>query len=194
MKNQVSSIARGLQLGAVLLLAFGMLVSVSAVAARPQPPNTPNGVIVHVCPDGYETDDSWGAAKVIQAGSPQPHNFDGNTNLGVPDKDWVKFPVVRTGVYTLTTSDLGPLADTVIELYDGNNQFVKSNDDYTTTHASQIVWTAPLTASGWYYLEVYNNPTSPANPTNCSTVISYTLTLQSKEPWFVFLPLTLKNF
>ncbi len=194
MKNPVSSMTRGLKLGVVLLLAIGMLVSVSAVAARPQPPDTPNGVIVHACPDSYETDDTIGTAKVIQVGSPQPHNFDGNTNLGIPDKDWVKFPVVRTGVYTLTTSALGPLADTVIALYDANNNLVTLNDDYTTTHASQIVWTAPITASGWYYLEVYNNPTSPANPTNCATVISYTLSLQSKEPTFLFVPLATNNY
>ncbi len=199
MKKQISFLSHGLRLGTVLLLALGLLISVSVVVARPLPPGAPSGVIVHVCPDSYDSpsplyDDTWQAAKVIQPNSPQLHNFDGNTNLGIPDKDWVKFQVVRTGVYTLTTSNLGQFADTVIELYDANNQFVTSNDDYTTTHASQIVWTAPMTASDWYYLEVYNNPTSPANPTDCATVISYTLSLQSKEPRLLFLPILAKNF
>lgn len=194
MKQQISSIKRILQLGTALLLALGLLVSGAVVLARPLPPNAPNGVVVHVCPDGYDPDELMSEAKPILAGVPQQRSFDGNTNLGIADKDWVKFPVVRTGVYTLTTSDLGPLADTVIELHDANDQLIALNDDYTTSHASQIVWTAPMTTSGWYYLEVYNNPTSPANPTSCANVISYTLSLESKEPSFTFLPLVLRNF
>ncbi len=199
MKNQVSPIRRSLQLGAVLLLAFGLLVSVSAAVAQPLPPDAPNGVINHVCPDAYDSpppqyDDLQATAKSLVVDTLQQHNFDGNTNNGIPDKDWVKFGVVRTGVYTLTTSNLGPVADTVIELYDADNHLVAKNDDYTSTFASQIVWTAPTTAEGWYYLSIYNNTNSPATPTNCATVISYTLSLQSKEPRFIFMPLITREY
>lgn len=196
MKKQRLPMTRFWQLGTVLLLVSGLLISATVALARPQPPGQPDGVIEHACPDSYEVDDLWTAAKNLSVGAPQAHSFDGNTNTGIPDKDWVKFQVVRTGVYTLTTYDLvDSVADTVIELQDANGSTVASNDDYSAPdHGSRIIWTAPMTASGWYFLKVYNNPTSSAAPTNCSTVISYTLSLQSKEPVFLFLPLIAKNF
>ncbi len=197
MKKQVSPITRSLQLGAALLLALGMLVSVSVVVARPLPPNAPNGVIVHACPDSYEVDDLMSEAKPLLSGVPQQHTFDGNTNLGIPDKDWVKFPVVRTGIYTLTTYNLSPLADTVIDLYDASGNIVAQNDDSgAADFGSQIVWTAPALASGDYYLLIQNSPKSPVPAaTSCADVVlTYTLSLQSKEPLFMFLPMIVKNF
>ena len=202
MKKQRLPMTRFWQLGAVLLLVSGLLISATVALARPQPPAQPDGVIEHACPDSYEVDDLWTAAKNLSVGAPQAHSFDGNTNIGIPDKDWIKFPVVRTGVYTLTTYDLSAQADTFIKLYDASGNPVYSNgspvendDSGAADFGSQIVWTAPVAASGDYYLRVENNPRGPTAYANCAgSVVSYTLSLQSKEPFFIYLPLIVQNF
>ena len=189
-----------LRLGATLLLAAGLSSAVLAAGAKPVPPDDGSngilGVVNHACPDAYDagvpTDDLVENASTLVAGVPQSHNFDGNTLLGVADKDWARFEVVRTGVYTLTTSNLSAQTETAIELYDAAGNYVPAPDN-AVGPASQVVWTAPETASGWYYLSV-----SPAGTTpyaNCAgTVVSYTLSLDSKVPEFIFLPAVMRNY
>jgi pre-peptidase len=208
MNNTIRPTAQWFKVGVVLVLAIGMLGMMASLAVAQQLlPNGvagPNGVINHVCPDAYDagvpTDDLQANASTLTAGTLQQHNFDGNTNLGIADKDWAKFQVVRTAVYTITTiitPSLSTQTDTVLQLYDVNGNLLAENDDApgTTNLSSRITWTAPTTASGWYYVEVTNNPKTPtANPANCSTVLSYTLSLQSKVPLFLYLPLVMRNF
>ena len=193
-----------LRLGATLLLAAGLSSAVLAAGAKPLPPDDGSngilGVVNHACPDAYDdevpvgepTDDLVENASTLVAGAPQSHNFDGNTLLGVADKDWARFEVVRTGVYTLTTSNLSAETDTAIELYDAVGSLVAANDNAVGL-ASQIVWTAPETASGWYYLSVF--PTGATPYANCAgTAVSYTLSLDSTVPEFLLLPLVMRNY
>lgn len=195
---------RLLRLGATLLLAAGLSSAVLAAGAKPLPPDDGSngilGVVSHACPDAFDdklpvgesTDDLVENASTLVAGVLQSHNFDGNTLLGVADKDWARFEVVRTGVYTLTTSNLSAQTDTAIELYDAVGSLVAANDNATGL-ASRIVWTAPETASGWYYLSVFPTGTTPY--ANCAgTVVSYTLSLESREPVFLLLPLVMRNY
>jgi hypothetical protein len=128
-------------------------------------------------PDAYEDDNSYTTAKTITLGQAQRHNI---TSQG--DQDWDKFTAQAGQTYIMTTSDLGDLSDTVMELYDRDGStLLDSNDDYGDTIASQITWTAP--ASGTYYVMVHdwNGATS-----GCGT--SYSLTIRlSGNP--IYLPL-----
>jgi len=188
-----------LRLGATLLLAAGLSSAVLAAGAKPVPPDDGSngilGVVNHACPDAYDagvpTDDLVENASTLVAGVPQSHNFDGNTLLGVADKDWARFEVVRTGVYTLTTSNLSAQTDTAIELYDAAGSLMDTNDN-SAGLASQLVWTAPVTASGWYYISVFPTGTTPY--ANCAgTAVSYTLSLDSRFSQ-LFLPLVMRNY
>ncbi len=68
------------------------------------------------------------------------------------DTDWFSFQTVAGKTYTLTTQ-LGTLYDSVLYLIDRNGSTVlAANDDYGSSFASRIVWTAP--ASGAYYVAV----------------------------------------
>ena len=184
-----------MRIGAAVLLAVGLLSAVFAARAWPLTPSAPDGVIVHACPDAYEPDDVQASAGALVKGTPQQHSFDGNVNLGVADKDWAKFEVVRTGVYTLTTSDLIS-TDTVIELYDGSNNLVAANDNLGAGPGSQIVYTAPATASGWYSVLVYPTGASALTYARCGAqvvFVSYTLSLDSRFSQ-IFLPLVTRNY
>ncbi len=205
MNNSFRITARWLRIGFTLLLAIGLLSAVSTVWARSVPsqdPDVANGVVNHACPDAYEVDDLFANAQTLAVGAPQQHNFDGNTNTGIADKDWVRFQVTRLSVYTLTTSNLSAQTDTFIKLYDAGGNPVYSNgvpvendDSGAADFGSQIVWTAPDTSSGWYYLLTQNSPKSSAAYANCAgTVVSYTLSLQSKVPFFLNLPIVANNY
>jgi len=192
---------------AVTLLALSLMSARAVVWARPLPPEggVIQGVINHACPDTYEIDDLQTSPQVaeLSAGSPQARNFDGNTNTGIADKDWARIQVTPQGVYTVTTSNLSALTDTIIKLYDagGNPVFSGSapveNDDWgAADFGSQFVWTAPGSASGWYYVAILNSPKSSAAYSNCApinpTVVSYTLSLSSRVPLLLYLPLVMR--
>jgi len=200
MNNAIRPTVAWFRVSAVLLLVIGLLGLTTLAGAQPLPPHgvdSPNGVINHVCPDSYEalSDDLMDTTGVtLTAGIPQAHNFDGNTNTGISDKDWARFQVVRMGVYTITTYNLSPLADTELYLVDANGNTVAYNDDSgAADHGSQIVWQAPLDAAS-YYAMVGNKSQSASAYADCAgTVVSYTLSLQSKIPTFLFLPMVLNN-
>ena len=199
--------ARGLwRVSTTILAAIGLMSLWATAWDQPPPPDGIGiqGVINHVCltSDAYELDDVRGDAKILTAGASQQHSFDGNTFTGVADKDWVRFEVAPGGVYTVTTSGLSALADTSIKLFDANGDPVSSsgmaveNDDAggALGKGSQIVWTAPSTVSGWYSVAVTNSPknTSPAFEDCAGTEVRYMLSLENKEPYFLYLPLVIK--
>ncbi len=187
----------GLRLGLAALLAVSVGV-ISVAWAQPSGPE-PNvgiqGVVDHVCPDAYEgtpNDDLQARAGMITAGTPQPRNFDGNLNTGVEDRDWVRFEVEPKSVYTLTTSGLSQLTDTVLKLYDVNGSPVLSgtvpveNDDSgAADFGSRIVWSSG-NASGMYYVLVENKTRSTSAYEDCDpstpNPVLYTLTLESQPP------------
>ncbi|NTU79815.1 MAG: bacillolysin [Chloroflexales bacterium] len=119
-------------------------------------------------PDIYEDDNTAAAARPIGINEVgQVHNFH-----AAGDHDWVTFTGSRGVEYTLTTSQLGTRADTVLELFDssGTNQLAY-NDDYLGW-ASQIVWTAP--SDGTYKARVRQ-----FSPTSFGANTAYTLRLFS---------------
>ena len=193
----------GLRLGLAALLAFSVGV-ISVAWAQPSGPETNTGiqgVVVHACPDGdaYDApasagtgdpagdDDLLARAGMITAGTSQQRNFDGNLNTGIEDRDWVRFEVEPKSVYTLTTSSLSDLTDTVLKLYDMNGSPVLSgtvpveNDDSgAADFGSRIVWSSG-NASGPYYVLVENKTRSTSAYDDCvSTEVRYTLTLESQ--------------
>jgi hypothetical protein len=136
--------------------------------------------------DRYEPDGSSDLAPQIPTdGAPNgPHTF------SFPgDQDWIRFEAVAGKEYTLITSDLGPNADTILELYDQDaTTFLLADDDSGgEALASQIIWTAP--ASGIYYLLVrqYNSDIGGSG-TNYNLSIS-----QKGRGGTVYLPVVLKN-
>jgi len=100
--------------------------------------------------DAYEPDDTPEQASQLQVDLwPQAHNF------GHPgDQDWVFFHAQAGKVYVMTTSDLGPKADTVLALYapDGLRRLCTNDDAWPGSRSSRIVWLAPDDAV--YFLRV----------------------------------------
>lgn len=195
-----------IRIGAMALMIFSLMGMVLSATAQPPPPSDRgvNGLIEHACPDVHETDDLQTDAGLITANTPQARSFDGNTNRGVDDKDWVRFEVVGSGVYTLTTYNLSALNDTFIKLYDasGDPVFdsalpVEDDDSGPGSGGSQIVWSAPSSAVGSYYLSIY--PVGTTAFEDCvGTVVSYTLSLESEVPesevpMFIYIPFVTRN-
>ena len=86
------------------------------------------------------------------------------------DLDWFKLQAAAGNAYVFTVA-LGTLPDSVLYLYDTNGaKQLAFNDDYGSSTASQITWTAP--ASGTYYLVVGGYG---------SSVGSYTLSTAVKQ-------------
>ncbi len=197
MKHTDRSMTRRFKMGLTLLLAISLLGVTSLAGAQTQRQTVfePTGVINHACPDSFEVDDFMVSAVTLTS-TAQVHNFDGNTNTGIGDKDWSRFQVQPNTTYTLTTYNLSAQADTVLDLYDASNNLIASNDDSgAADHGSRIIWQAPSTAKGWYYLLATNNPRTATAYANCAgTVVSYTLSLQVQSPRLTFLPLVLSNY
>lgn len=90
-------------------------------------------------PDAYEPDDTCSQARSITVDGPvQRHDF--HTTL---DIDWVKFTANRDYRYTIETSNLGDVADTVLELYQADcTTRTDWDDDSGPGWGSRIVWDA----------------------------------------------------
>lgn len=67
------------------------------------------------------------------------------------DVDYFAFEAEGGRRYQIDVT-LGTLEDSVVELFDAAGRWLDGNDDYGSTLASRIVWTAP--SSGTYYLQV----------------------------------------
>jgi len=148
--------------------------STGALADPVRDDNISDGLNICVAaPDAYENDDG-GFAGANWINSSQPHNFD-----RLNDEDWVKFDAVAGQEYLITTHDLDMYADTYLYLYapDGTTMLA-ANDDYSTSLASQIAWTAP--DDGTYYVKVQQ-----WNPHRAGCGTSYTLSIASE---FIYLP------
>ena len=134
--------------------------------------STPATVTLTVSPA-----DDYGNNAATAAAVATPSSTSGTIGVG-GDVDWFKFQAVAGKHYTLATQ-LGTLNDSVLSLYDRNGTtLLASNDDYGSSLASRIDWTAP--ASGTYYLVVagYGNDTG-----------SYTLSVQAQNSAPVLAPI-----
>ena len=203
--GRFSSKPRGIRQVSMRMVLAVSLLSILSAAWGDAPPNVGiQGVINHgTCMDAYEMDDEQAVfpnGTLLVPGTPQPHNFDGNTFTGIPDKDWVRFQAAAGGVYTVTTSNLSAQADTAIKLYDANGDPVLfssgspvEKDAVGQGVGEQLVWAAPSAASGWYYLVVYYGSQSTGAFENCATTeVRYTLTLQGPTTQYLYLPLIMR--
>ena len=68
------------------------------------------------------------------------------------DIDFFLFQAEEGQSYRINVA-LGNLSDSVIELYDANEEWLAANDDHGDSFASRIVWVAPR--SGEYYVAVF---------------------------------------
>ncbi len=98
--------------------------------------------------DIYEEDDiCFTSATVIHDGETQSHDFQDDFN------DWISFSACSGRNYTIETSSLGTLCDTVLELYGPDcGSLLTSDDNSGTGSASLINWAAP--ANGVYHIKV----------------------------------------
>jgi uncharacterized repeat protein (TIGR01451 family) len=126
--------------------------------------------------DTHEPDDNMLEARYFNFvpygtyGFSEDHDFHLQT-----DQDWLEL-VVRAGAhYEFATSDLGPLADTMLTLYasDGSTILDENDDAGDNVQYSRILWSAPLTPlTQTVYLAVSQ---TDFNAHDCNT--GYTLSL-----------------
>ena len=139
-------------------------------------PNTFYDISVTVSsngPDAFEPDNSRSEAELIALdGTPQTHNIH-----VAGDVDWIRLMVpVGGAAYTVETFNLGPDADTVIELLDLHGNFITSDDDGGSGVASRLDFFAGY--AGPYYVKV-RHFNSTASGTGTSYDIRITPTVGS---------------
>jgi hypothetical protein len=108
--------------------------------------------ICDVPADSYEADDVYGDASWISTdGVPQSHNIHDDG-----DGDWVKFEAIGGITYTLSTTNTGGHADTVLGVYDtdGATLLDSNNDCPGEWMFSCLDWQAP--SDGVYYAKVHH--------------------------------------
>jgi hypothetical protein len=101
------------------------------------------------CLDGYEPDDTWQQARLIEVNQViQSHNFH-----TTDDRDYVRFVAEADHIYTIRTLNLSAGNDTVLTLYDidGTTQLEYNDDDPYNPPASKIVWLCSTT--GFYFVK-----------------------------------------
>ena len=98
--------------------------------------------------DTFEEDDSRDEARLVAAdNTTTSHNF-----CPGGDHDWVAFYATGGTSYTIETTNPGPEADTVIELYNPGGMLLAKNDDNTPGTSSQVAYTPAN--SGTYFVNV----------------------------------------
>ncbi len=142
-------------LGAVtLVLGGGVLPLSSQISPTPFlltpsliSPTATTGPMVGA--DPYEPDDSIAQAKSITAdGTLQTHNLHVEG-----DRDYVSFIAEAGTGYSIETLNLGSDIDTIIYLYDSQeNELALDDDSGEETWDSRILWIAP--SSGTYYVMI----------------------------------------
>ncbi len=115
--------------------------------------------------DAYEDDDVVEGATLINVEETQNHNFD-----RPGDYDWVRFEAQALTTYSLRTSDLDPANDTYLYLYDTNGTLLASNDDFESSPASGIDWSAPAADTYYVLIRHWN-----LDAGGCGTSYAFTL-------------------
>ena len=121
--------------------------------------------------DDYELDDTCNQAKPAQLnGAAQQHTFH-----QYQDSDWIWFDGHAGTTYTIQTSNTGPKADTVLELYGQCGQPPNASDDNAFGPGATLTFSAPTT--GRYYIRVLqNDPSVYGNDTE------YDLSVRAQTP------------
>jgi hypothetical protein len=139
----------------------------------------PTGVILHTCPDAYETDDTWQQAHSIENGVVQIHSFDSDPVQYAADKDFVWFDAAAAKTITFTVTPVTS-TKTLLELYD------ELGSALNVTGTTQLAWTPA--AAGRYYLSA-----SPLTTTfGCTHTVGYGLLIEQPVIYNIFLPLVVK--
>jgi hypothetical protein len=135
----------------------------------------PTGIINHICPDPYETDDTWQTAQPITADLWQSHSFDSDPRGFAADKDFVWFSAKAGRTVTFT---LAPINNTqpLMELYDKEGVALDISD------SSQLVWTPNV--DGRFYLGVRPLTTI----FGCVDAVGYGLLLTEEPLYELYLP------
>ena len=120
--------------------------------------------------DVYEPNNTLGTATTILAGVPSLRQ----NVCPRADEDWFGF-AVEAGPYMIETAQLGPEADTVLELYDPSGRLLDANDDFEAGGASRIAWV--FESAGAYYARVRHH-----NAGNFGTGTEYVLRLVAGTP------------
>lgn len=127
--------------------------------------DTPTGTT----PDAYEPDNEPASAGEIDTdGTAQSHTFH-----VAGDRDVVRFTAVAGARYVVATTNLGADSDTLITLYDQNQNQVAEDDDGNGGAASRIEFTAA--AAQTYYVAVANYSAAAFGPA-ASYDVSVTVT------------------
>jgi hypothetical protein len=143
------------------------------------------GIITHMCSDGYEIDDTWEDAQLIESGIPQLHSFDSDPVLYAADKDFVWFEITDTdvalGKSAFFSTPVVTNTATLLEIYD------ETGDALGISGLGSLMWHP--TAAGTYYLSV-----SPLSTTfGCADTVGYHLVANILETKSLYLPLTLQD-
>jgi len=145
--------------------------------------------LVETCPtaaDMYEPDDTHTTAGwILPNTDSQVHNVHAEG-----DQDWVRFIAFAGHTYTLTTTNSGGHADTVLYLYasDGTTLIDWNDDDPSNWPASRLEWQPSL--SGVYYVKV-NHWDQYAY--GCTTEYGLSLNSDLEAMHIAHLPLGLRN-
>lgn len=108
-------------------------------------------------PDAYEEDDDETQAKVIGNGDVQDRN---HADDGF---DWATFSLAQAATVELETFNLGPSADTVLELYDHNQNLIAQDDDSGSESLSSRI-TVNLGPGQYFLLARHYQSSSPSQP------------------------------
>jgi hypothetical protein len=124
-------------------------------ASRAEPTPTP---VEAFTPDSWEPDDSLAEASLIEVGDAQAHNLHVEG-----DHDWLYFEAEEGTIYVIETYNLGDDIDTVIYLYDDQEDQLASDDDGGAEDlASRQRWTA--TEDGTLYVMIQDYDDAQAGP------------------------------
>jgi uncharacterized repeat protein (TIGR01451 family) len=154
----------------------------AAPAQEPEEILSPTGEIYHVCPDTYETDDTWQQAKPIVSGVVQVHSFDSDPGLYAADKDFV-YLNIQAGRTVTFTVPVVTNALTLLEMYDQEGKALPG-----VTGDDELIWTP--TVAGHYYLGV-----SPQLDTfGCTSEAGYELLMEMKPMTYTYLPMVVRSY
>jgi hypothetical protein len=136
--------------------------------------------------DSYEPDNTYTDASPITVnGAAQQHTFHQNG-----DEDWAKFTVTASEIYSITTSNLGTNADTVLGLYDTDGtSLLAANDDCPGGGLESCIngWSDP--DAGTYFIRVVE-----LNDTGGPTGYGYDLAVVNSTGGVkIYLPIVSKN-
>ncbi|MCP4359251.1 MAG: hypothetical protein GY796_14655 [Chloroflexi bacterium] len=144
------------------------------------PTATPTGGLP-IFADAYEPNNSFDEASATAADAPKLCSL---TFYPPGDQDYFRWWGKAGVSYLIATSDLDPAIDTVLEVYDTNQNLIFYNDDVSP---GDFRSEAPITANvdGYYFARVTNkSPGDPVDKTYCFQVTQFISPTPTMPPAF----------